>query len=180
MNYNNISKMKYIDKNGNPAPSVIIVDGMQVINPTAELYAKAGYVECIESMPTEPELLTQAVARKVAEIQAYDASGAVNSFRLNGMQVWLNREDRIGTTRAIELDKAAGKSESDIWLNGFHLTVNCDLALAMLGMLERYAYAAYNKTQEHIYNVKQLASIADVEKYDFRTGYPAQLDLKTV
>ena len=96
------------------------------------------------------------------------------------MQVWLNREDRIGTTRAIELDKAAGKSESDIWLNGFHLTVNCDLALAMLGMLERYAYAAYNKTQEHIYNVKQLMSIADVEKYDYRTGYPAQLDLKTV
>ena len=171
--------IKFVDKNGAPAPDVIILDGMQVINPTAEHYRKAGYVEYVEPMPTQQELLTRAIDAKIEEIKQYDASEAVNSFKLNGVQVWLNREDRIGTTRAIELDKAAGKSESEIWLKGFHLVVKCDLALAMLGMLERYAYAAYNKTQEHIYQVRQLTSVEDVEKYDYKAGYPAKLDLKT-
>lgn len=172
--------MRYIDNGGNFAPNNIIVDGMRIINPTAEQYEKAGYMPCIEPMLTMEDILKQAIENKVDEIKEYDKSSAVNSFKLNGMDAWLNREDRIGTSRAIQLDKENGQTESEIWLNGFCLNVNCDLALKMLGMVGHYAYKAYNRTQAHIYAVRGLKSIEDVQKYDYTQGYPEKLDLKTM
>lgn len=172
--------MRYIDNGGNFAPNNIVVDGMMVLNPTAEQYEKAGYMPYIETMPSEEELLKQAIENKVNEIKEYDMSPAVNSFKLNGMDAWLSREDRIGTSRAIQLDKENGQTESEIWLNGFCLNVNCDLALKMLGMVGHYAYKAYNRTQAHIHAVRGLKSIEEVQKYDHTQGYPEKLDLKTM
>lgn len=172
--------MRYIDNEGNFAPNNIVVDGMMVLNPTAEQYEKAGYMPYIETMPSGGELLKQAIENKVTEIKEYDKSSAVNSFKLNGMDAWLSREDRIGTSRAIQLDKENGQTESEIWLNGFCLNVNCDLALKMLGMVGHYAYKAYNRTQAHIHAVRGLKSIEEVQKYDHTVGYPEKLDLKTM
>lgn len=172
--------MRYVDNEGNLAPNNIVVDGMMVINPTAEQYEKVGYMPYIEPMPTEEELLNQAVENKVAEIKEYDKSPAVNSFKLNGMDAWINREDRIGTRRAIELDKVNGQTESDIWLNGFLLRVNCDLALQLLDAVGHYAYKAYNRTQAHIHAVRELKSIEEVQKYDYKVGYPEKLNLRTM
>lgn len=172
--------MRYIDNEGNFAPNNIVIDGMRAINPTAEQYEKAGYMPYIEPMPSEEELLKQSIENKVAEIKEYDKSSAVNSFKLNGMDAWINREDRIGTRRAIELDKAHGQTKSDIWLNGHLLCVNCNLALALLDEVGRYAYHAYNRTQAHIHAVRQLKSVEEVQKYDYTTGYPEKLDLKTM
>ncbi len=172
--------MRYVDNEGNFAPNNIVVDGMRIINPTAEQYEKAGYMPYIETMPSEEELLKQAIENKVDEIKEYDKSSAVNSFKLNGIDAWINREDRIGTRRAIELDKAHGQTESDIWLNGFLLRVNCDLALKLLDEVEHYAYHAYNRTQAHIHAVQGLKSVEEVHKYDYTQGYPEKLDLKTM
>lgn len=172
--------MRYVDNEGNLAPNNIVVDGMMVINPTAEQYEKVGYMPYIEPMPTEEELLNQAVENKVAEIKEYDKSPAVNSFKLNGMDAWINREDRIGTRRAIELDKVNGQTESDIWLNGFLLRVNCDLALQLLDAVGHYAYKAYNCTQAHIHAVREFKSIEEVQKYDYKVGYPEKLNLRTM
>ena len=172
--------MRYIDKNGDFAPNKIIIDGMMVINPTAEQYEQAGYFPYLEPMPTEEELLKQAIENKVAEIKEYDKSPAVNSFKLNGMDAWINREDRIGTSRAIQLDKENGQTESEIWLNGVCLNVNCDMALEMLGKVGFYAYKAYNRTQTHIHAVRGLKSVEEVQKYDYTQGYPEKLDLKTM
>ena len=172
--------MRYVDNEGNSAPNNIVIDGRMVLNPTAEQYEKAGYMPYIEPMPTEDDLLKQAIDSKVDEIKEYDMSPAVNSFKLNGMDAWLSREDRIGTSRAIQLDKENGQTESEIWLNGFCLNVSCDLALKMLGMVGHYAYKAYNRTQAHIHAVRQLKSVEGVQKYDYKVGYPEKLDLKTV
>ena len=172
--------MRYVDKRGNFAPNEIVVGDMLAINPTAEQYEQAGYMPYIEPMPTEEELLKQTIENKVDEIKEYDKSPAVNSFKLNGMDAWINREDRIGTSRAIQLDKENGQTESEIWLNGFCLNVNCDLALKMLGMVGHYAYKAYNRTQAHIHAVRELKSIEEVQKYDHTVGYPEKLDLKTM
>ena len=154
-----------------------ITDGdVTIINPTEEELIRHGYVETEDS---PEELLQEAIESKKREIEAYDSTEAVNSFKLNGVSVWINREDRIGTRRAIELDVESGKTESEIWLNGFRLVVNCQLAMKLLAMLGRYAYKAYNVTQMHLHAVKQLKSVKEVEKYDYKTGYPEKLDLKT-
>lgn len=154
-----------------------ITDGdVTIINPTEEELIRHGYVETEDS---PEELLQEAIESKKREIEAYDSTEAVNSFKLNGVSVWINREDRIGTRRAIELDVESGKTESEIWLNGFRLVVNCQLAMKLLDMVGRYAYKAYNVTQMHLHAVKQLKSVKEVEKYDYKTGYPEKLDLKT-
>lgn len=154
-----------------------ITDGnVTIINPTEEELIRHGYVETEDS---PEELLQEAIESKKREIEAYDNSEAVNSFRLNGVSVWINREDRIGTRRAIELDVESGRTESEIWLNGFRLVVNCQLAMKLLDMVGHYAYKAYNVTQAHLHEVQQLESVKEVEKYDYRKGYPEKLDLKT-
>ena len=154
-----------------------ITDGnVTIINPTEEELIRHGYVETEDS---PEELLQEAIESKKRELEAYDNSEAVNSFRLNGVSVWINREDRIGTRRAIELDVESGRTESEIWLNGFRLVVNCQLAMKLLDMVGHYAYKAYNVTQAHLHEVQQLESVKEVEKYDYRKGYPEKLDLKT-
>lgn len=65
------------------------------------------------------------------------------------------------------------------WVSGFRLVVNCQLAMKLLDMVGHYAYKAYNVTQAHLHEVQQLESVKEVEKYDYRKGYPEKLDLKT-
>ncbi|WP_278996337.1 hypothetical protein [Prevotella disiens] len=146
-----------------------------IINPSAETLLEHGY----EKVEVPEDKLKEAIEAKVAEIKEYDNSEAVNSFSLNGMSAWINREDRIGTRRAIELDVANGLPESEIWLNGLKMVVNCQLALKLLDAVGHYAYQAYNVTQTHLFNVKGLKSVEEVEKYDYTTNYPPKLNLKT-
>lgn len=153
----------------------IKVDNAVIINPSEETLLEYGY----EKVEVPEDKLKEAIEAKVAEIQAYDSSEAVNSFILNGTPAWICREDRIGTRRAIELDVANGQTESEIWLNGFKLVVNSQLALKLLDAVGHYAYQAYNVTQAHIFNVKQLASVEEVEKYDHTKNYPPKLNLST-
>ena len=146
-----------------------------IINPSEETLSEYGYEK--EEIPEDK--LKEAIETKVAEIKEYDNSEAVNSFSLNGMSAWINREDRIGTRRAIELDVANGFTESEIWLNGLKMVVNSQLALKLLDAVGHYAYQAYNVTQTHLFNVKGLKSVEEVEKYDYTTNYPPKLNLKT-
>lgn len=163
-------------KTGEPYnDNYIAVNGTTIISPTEETLLENGY----EKVEVPEDKLKEAIEAKIAEIKAYDNSEAVNSFILNGVSAWINREDRIGTRRAIELDVANGLTESEIWLNGFKLVVNCQLALKLLDAVGHYAYQAYNVTQAHIFTVKQLTSVEEVEKYDHTTNYPPKLNLKT-
>lgn len=146
-----------------------------IINPSEETLLEHGY----EKVEVPENKLQKAIDAKVAEIKAYDSSEAVNSFSLNGMSAWICREDRIGTRRAIELDIENGKTESEIWLNGFKLVVNSQLALKLLDTVGHYAYQAYNVTQAHIFVVKQLTSVEEVERYDHTKNYPPKLNLST-
>lgn len=153
----------------------IVVNDKTIINPTEEQLKEHGY----EKVEVFEDKVKQAIEAKIAEIKAYDNSEAVNSFSLNGVSAWINREDRIGTRRAIELDIANGLTESEIWLNGFKMVVNCQLAIKLLDVVGHYAYQAYNVTQAHIFAVKQLTMVEEVEKYDHTANYPQKLNLKT-
>ena len=156
--------------------SYIITDtNTTILNPTEKILIANGYVKEV----IEEDTLEQAIVLKVATIQAYDNSDKVNSFLLNGVPVWINREDRVGTRRAIELDIEAGNIESEIWLQGMMLKVNSQLALKLLDMVEHYAFTAYNITQRHIHNIKQLTTIEEINAYDYTQGYPKKLELST-
>lgn len=164
------------EKTGEPYnDNYIVVNGTTIISPTEETLLEHGY----ERVEVPENKLQQAIEEKVAEIRAYNDSNAVNEFTLDGMTAWVDLEKRLPIHRDIVLDIEKGKEESTIWLNGHKLVLNSQLALKMINALESYAYQAYNVTQAHVFTVKHLTSVEEVEKYDYTTNYPPKLNLKT-
>lgn len=120
--------------------------------------------------------LDQAKKEVIRKIDEYDTSVNVNSFKLNGVDVWLSKDTRVGLMNSISIEKAAGKEQSVLWFNSIYVTVNCDSAIQMLSALELYALDCYNKTAEHKVNVQNLSSIEEVHNYDYTQGYPSKLE----
>ena len=120
--------------------------------------------------------LDQAKKKAIRKIDEYDTSVNVNSFKLNGVDVWLSKDTRVGLMNSISIEKAAGKEQSVLWFNNICVTVNCDSAIQMLSALELYALDCYNKTSEHKINVQNLSSIEEVHNYDYTQGYPNKLE----
>ena len=120
--------------------------------------------------------LDQAKKKAIRKIDEYDTSVNVNSFKLNGVDVWLSKDTRVGLMNSISIEKAAGKEQSVLWFNSICVTVNCDSAIQMLSALELYALDCYNKTAQHKINVQNLSSIEEVHNYDYTQGYPSKLE----
>ncbi len=119
--------------------------------------------------------LEKAKRSKIKEIDNYDTSVDVNSFFLNGLQVWLNKDTRVGLMNSLTIEKNAGKEDSTLWFNNICVVVKCDAAMQMLSALELYALECYNKTAEHKVAVEALTSIEAVQNYDYTAGYPTKL-----
>ena len=171
--------------------------GMMVRHLAAVLDEKMGAYECYEcTVPIgeydEGEIqkafveftakmnalkLKQAKADKIAEIAAYDTSGKVNGFMLNGLLVWLDKATRVGLMNSTTIAKAAGQETTTLWLGGIKLVVDCDKAIQLLSALEMYALECFNVTASHKAAVSELKSIEKVETYDYKSGYPKMLEM---
>ena len=73
--------------------------------------------------------LEKAKKAKIREIDKYDTSVEVNSFFLNGLQVWLNKDTRVGLMNSLTIEKNAGKEDSTLWFNNICVVVKCDAAM---------------------------------------------------
>lgn len=116
--------------------------------------------------------------QKIAEIDAYDKSSAVNGFSLNGATVWLDKSTRVGLMNSTTITKAMGQLTTTLWLGESKMEVPCDTAIQLLSALEMYALECFNVTAAHKVAVSELGSIEEVEKYDITAGYPAQLKME--
>lgn len=117
-------------------------------------------------------------AQKIAEIDAYDTSSAVNGFTLNGATVWLDKATRVGLMNSTSITKAMGQPTTTLWLGESKMEVPCDTAIQLLSALEMYALECFNVTAAHKKAVSELTTIGEVEKYDITAGYPAQLKME--
>ena len=171
--------------------------GMMVRHLAAVLDEKMGAYECYEctvpigeydegeiqkafaefSVKMDALKLKQAKVDKIAEIAAYDTSSSVNGFVLNGLLVWLDKATRVGLMNSTTIAKASGKQTTTLWLGGLKLVVDCDKAIQLLSALEMYALDCFNVTAAHKKAVSELTTIEEVEAYDYKTGYPKQLDI---
>ena len=114
----------------------------------------------------------------LAYIDVYDSSSAVNSFLLNGMEVWLDKVTRMGLMNSTTIAKAAGLNETTLWLGDIELVVDCDKAIQLLSALEIYALECFNVTASHKAAVNKLDNIDAVLTYDYREGYPEKLKME--
>ena len=132
--------------------------------------------EISEGLGAEPlEYMRKAM---LAYIEKYDASSSVNSFLLNGMDVWLDKVTRMGLMNSTTIAKAAGLDETTLWLGDIELVVDCDKAIQMLSELEIYALECFNVTASHKAAVNKLDNIDAVLTYDYREGYPEKLNME--
>ena len=114
----------------------------------------------------------------LAYIEKYDASSSVNSFLLNGMEVWLDKSTRVGLMNSTTIAKSMGKEKTTLWLGSYQLEVECDKAIQLLSALEMYALECFNVTAAHKKAVSELDNIEGVLTYDYKSGYPDKLKME--
>ena len=112
----------------------------------------------------------------IEQITEYDQSEDVNSFTLQGKQMWLPKETRVGLVNSVTIEKNAGKKTTVLWFGGEKYELPIDTALQMLSALELYALECYNVTAAHKAAVNVLESVEDVVAYDYTQGYPEKLN----
>lgn len=122
-------------------------------------------------------VLQAAKEKVVEEITEHDSSPAVNSFLLNGMQVWLDKATRVGLMNSTTIAKNMGQQKTTLWLGSYQLEVDCDKAIQLLSALEMYALECFNVTAAHKKAVNELDNIEAVLTYDYRAGYPKMLEM---
>lgn len=132
--------------------------------------------EISEGLGSEPlEYMKKAM---LAYIEKYDASSSVNSFLLNGMEVWLDKATRVGLMNSTSIAKSMGQEKTTLWLGSYQLEVDCDKAIQLLSTLEMYALECFNVTAAHKKAVSELDNIEGVLTYDYRAGYPEKLKME--
>lgn len=118
---------------------------------------------------------------RLAQIEAYDTSSYVNNFKINGVDAWLDKNTRVGLVNMLQC--SWGDSQiPELWLDEEHpiSLPSSDVGLELLNEIEKYAAQCYSVTQRLIASVKSLAksnSLEELQDFDYKSAYPAQLDL---
>lgn len=162
----------------------LIMDDRQIINPTEEQLIECGWIKYVPEVytPTPIQLLEQARVEKLTEIESYDSSSDVNEclIHYNGETIpyWADKTTRTTLKEAVRDCIAVGldKYRLDLREYGVSMEIDCELMLGMLQELEVYAIRCYNKTTDHIYAVKALDNIEDIQSYDYQSNYPSKLE----
>lgn len=125
-----------------------------------------------------PAMLQAAKENVIEEITEHDSSSAVNSFMLNGMEVWLDKATRVGLMNSTTIAKSMGQEKTTLWLGSYQLEVECNKAIQLLSALEMYALECFNVTAAHKKAVSELDNIEGVLTYDYKSGYPEKLKME--
>ncbi len=129
--------------------------------------------------PTPAELLALAKGKKDGDITAFDNSANVNSFIIGGLPMWLGWELRARLESSLEAIEAAGGTEMTKGFGGIDYTFSVDQWHAMINAVENYAGQCQKVTEGHRAAVNAIATIAEVEAYDYTVGYPPKINFDT-
>lgn len=73
-------------------------------------------LEVLSTLGVEEEKIIE-IGKKIIlkQIELYDKSPNVNSFSLDGQEIWLDKATRVGLMNSISIEKAHGKEVSTLW-----------------------------------------------------------------
>ena len=157
------------DKDGNDK-----VVGTNTFNPTEEMILADGWEEYIT--PVYEPTIEDIRKRKKEEILRYDSSDEVNTFYMQGQQMWLDKARRTWLMMRLQAEQTMGKETTTLWYGANQYSLPIGVAMQMLLAIEIYASECYDNTQRHMAAVDELESKEDIEVYDCRTGYPEKLE----
>ena len=132
-------------------------------------------IEEVLNTELHKKTLEEAKEEKIKQIEDYDRSDNVNSFTINGYQMWLTVEERQQLSTQVTANKAIGRETMTKWYGGNEFTYPIVKWEQMLVALEVYAGDALNVTESHKATVNAMTSIEDVDNFDITQGYPDKL-----
>lgn len=139
--------------------------------------------DCALAVIEVPEpTLEQVKAMKIIEISAYDMSSEINSFIVNSLTMWIDRNTRSSLMSTIAAYKSQGKESITLWTEGnnpLSITMPVDTLETLLLSLEIYAKECYDITAMHKHVVSNLETITKIRGYDYTSGYPEKLNIIT-
>lgn len=168
----------------------LLLNGKIIINPTEAQYNEAGWyrVENVNEVGTDhiednvlkhytgvERTIEIAKQEKIAEIDAYDTSEAVNGFTYQGQTMWIDKATRVGLVNAIECTMTMGDENITFGIQNVSVTLPCATAMKMMAALEVYALKCYNVTLAHKNAVAELGTIEEVDAFDVKVDYPDKL-----
>lgn len=179
-------KRYYKEENGKRVwfDGILKSNDKQIINPSEEQILSEGwiqYVPPVAPQPTEEEKLEQVRNIKLTALNEYDCSEAVNICYINHLDntvtYWADKNERSSLKSAVQDCILSGREyyRLDLREVGLSVEIKCESLIQMLSALEVYAIDCYNTTTDHMFAIKQLNSIEDIESYDYTTGYPDKL-----
>lgn len=140
------------------------------------------YTELHVDGPVTTEKIVSALKDRVlAAIIAYDKSSAVNSFTIDGKEIWLDRDTRLALRQRFAAEQASGINKTSIHYGSYVFNLDVSDALTMLNAIEVYACQCYDNTEAHKVAVKSdvLTGIEEVLAYDYKQGYPEKPSFTT-
>ena len=147
--------------------------------PSIEQLLSWGFVERGEPVPTPEERLAQAKRQKIAELEAYDDSDAVNSFDIvmegKTMSAWIEPDKRSNYRGSLEDCELLGVTDIEVPIAGMLIPMTVADARVKLAQVQLYADRCTIVTEGHKYAINALDTVEEVEAYDFSTGYPEKL-----
>lgn len=152
---------------------ITVYENKQLIhNPSEELLEKHGWRIYAKD---DQELLKLHKNEIIKQINKYDKSSQINSFTIDGVQMWFDKSTRVSLMLRFQAERDSGSIETTLWYEALSFTLNLEEAIQMLYALELYASQCYDNTQRHLNNISKLETIEDVKNYDYTIGYPEKL-----
>ena len=125
-----------------------------------------------EEVSADRPALHKAIADKIAEIDRYDKSHAVDGFTLDGKEMWFDADMRGKIRTGVDSRTRRGHDTYDIFWENVAYTFPVKEASVMLDILEDYAIETLSVTSRHRAAVCALEDIEAVKAYDHTAGYP--------
>lgn len=123
------------------------------------------------------------------KVRLYDASSAVNSFKYNGKEYWLDKLQRgsILNLLSTPVATATDTDSMDIILGDDIYSIKPEKLADLINSLEQYAYKCKVTTQKHINEINNYNDPTNHEEYgkfidfiinyDYMSGYPEKIEL---
>lgn len=129
---------------------------------------------------THERTLEDAKNEKIAQIDEYDQSDAVNSFDVmqNNEIVtssWLTPAERANYRSSIDAAELVGLETLSLYIGEIPVTLPTATAKLMLAQIQLYADQCFIITKQHKAAVQAMESIETVDAYDQTVGYPQKL-----
>lgn len=118
---------------------------------------------------------------RLAQIQAHDSGDSVNSFSINGIVGWFDKNTRVGLVNMYQLfQKSGGDGKLPLlYVDDTPIEFNtADEVLEVLAKIEMYAaqcYAVTHRMKTIVNNMCRIGDLQGLKTFDLHSDYPPNL-----